>query len=180
MNIFVGCSSRDTNNEKYNDAAIAIGRFIAKGEHNFIFGGCKHGLMGKVYSEVLKNRKAKIIVSISDAYIDQLNDIKYDEIYTFSKMSERKEAMLEMSDIIVFLPGGIGTIDELMTAIETKRNHEQNKPIIIANTDGYFDVFFQMIEKTFNEKFADYESKNLYTVVNSVDEIIEACKRRSM
>ncbi len=173
MNIFVGCSSRDTENEKYNDAAIAIGRFISEGEHNYIFGGCKYGLMGKIYHEVLKNKKSKIIVSISNAYAEQLKEITYDELYSFDKMSERKEAMLEMSDIIIFLPGGIGTIDELMTAIETKRNHEKNKPIIIANIDGYFDKFMEMIEKTFVEKFADRESENLYIVVNSVEEMIE-------
>ena len=57
MNIFVGCASRNTENEAYNKIAEEIGNFIVNGKHNFVFGGCSYGLMGKIFSVVSKFNK---------------------------------------------------------------------------------------------------------------------------
>lgn len=172
MNIFVGCSSRDTDNRKYNELAIAIGAFIITGKHNYVFGGCEYGLMGKIYSIVSESPSSKVIVCMSDAYAHQLEGLKYDELNLFSTMAQRKEDLIKKADVILFIPGGIGTLDEMITAIETKRCGEHNKPIIIANVNGYFDSILQMIEKTFEEKFADSESRNLYQVAKTLDETL--------
>ena len=173
MNIFVGCSSRNTENENYNKIAEKIGNFIVKKGHNFVFGGCDVGLMGKIYSIVSKSTKSKIIVTIAKAYADDLKDLSYSKAYMFDTVNERKNAFIELADVMIFIPGGIGTIDELFTAIETRRNHEHNVPIIVINENGFFEQLLNMLERIYDEGFADSENCQLYFVADTVDEAIE-------
>jgi hypothetical protein len=119
MNIFVGCSSRNTNNECYNRIAEKIGDFIVSGEHNFIFGGCEVGLMGKIYSIVSKGEKSDIIVTIAKAYEDDLKNLSYSKAYMFDTVNERKNAFIELADVMIFIPGGIGTVIEKYFLINT-------------------------------------------------------------
>lgn len=171
MNIFVGCASRNTDNEIYNELAIGIGEYIVSQKHNFIFGGCDVGLMGKIYSIVSKSKDSKVIISMSSAFLNQIENITYDHIEHFDTMTLRKEYLIKASDVIVILPGGLGTIDELITAIESKRSGEHNKPIVIANVNHYFDDILKMFERTFHEGFADYKSRSLYHVSESLEDV---------
>jgi hypothetical protein len=173
MNIFVGCSSRNTNNECYNRIAEKIGDFIVSGKHNFIFGGCETGLMGKIYSIVSKEKKSDIIVIISKAYEDDLKNLSYSKVYMFDTVNERKNAFIELADVMIFIPGGIGTVDELMTAIETRRNHEHSIPIIIINVNNFFGHLLHMLDQIYDEGFADSKNRQLYLVADTIDEAIK-------
>ena len=173
MNIFVGCSSRTTENENYNRIAEEIGNFIVKKGHNFVFGGCDVGLMGKIYSVVSKSPESKIIVTIAKAYADDLKSLSYSKAYMFDTVNERKSAFIDLADVMIFIPGGIGTIDELLTAIETRRNHEHNVPIIVINENGFFEQLLNMLERIYDEGFADSKNRQLYLVADTVDEAIE-------
>lgn len=173
MNIFVGCSSRDTDNIDYNEAAKIIADYIASNGYNLVFGGCEKGLMGTTYAEVLKKRvNSKIIISMSDAFVHQLNGITYEELYHFKTASQRKEGLIECADAIVILPGGLGTIDELITAIEMKRNKEHNKQIVIVNINGFFNNIISMLNKVCEEGFIDSESKKLYFIADTAEEAV--------
>lgn len=173
MNIFVGCSSRTTENENYNRIAEKIGNFIVKEGHNFVFGGCNEGLMGKIYSVVSRSPESKIIVTIAKAYVDDLKPLSYSKAYMFDTVNERKNAFIDLADVMIFIPGGIGTIDELLTAIETRRNHEHNVPIIIINENGFFEQLLNMLERIYDEGFADSKDRQLYLVADTIDEAIE-------
>lgn len=173
MNIFVGCSSRNIENESYNRIAEEIGNFIVKEGHNFVFGGCDVGLMGKIYSIVSNAPKSEIIVTIAKAYEDDLKTLSYSKAYMFDTVNERKNAFIDLADVMIFIPGGIGTIDELLTAIETRRNHEHNVPIIVINGNGFFEQLLSMLERIYDEGFADSKNSHLYFVADTVDEAIE-------
>lgn len=173
MNIFVGCSSRNTENEIYNRIAEEIGNFIVKEGHNFVFGGCDLGLMGKIYAIVSNAPKSEIIVTIAKAYAVDLKSLSYSKAYIFNTVNERKNAFINLADVMIFIPGGIGTIDELLTAIETLRNHEHNVPIIVINENGFFNQLLSMLERIYDEGFADSKNRQLYFVVDTVDEAIE-------
>lgn len=176
MNIFVGCSSRDTNNESYLIATRKIGNFIAENGYNLVFGGWDKGLMGEVYHTVKQNpkSKSKVIVATCKKFINEFNNEKlYDEIYVYETMSDRKAKLIELADAIIILPGGLGSIDELITSVESKRFGDHNKPIIIVNANNFYDNIFKMIDRSCDEKFMDYESKKLFYVVSGADEAIE-------
>lgn len=173
MNVFVGCSSRDTDNELYNRIAQEIGNFIVKGKHNLVFGGSNIGLMGRVYSVVSKSTESKIIISTAKAYEYHLPYLTYSEAHVFETVNERKSALLKLSDIMIFTPGGIGTIDELFSALETRRAHEHEAPIIIVNANNFFGHLLDMLNQIYDERFADSKTRELYFVANTLDEALE-------
>lgn len=173
MNIFVGCSSRNTENEIYNRIAEEIGNFIVKEGHNFVFGGCDSGLMGKIYAIVSNAPKSEIIVTIAKAYADDLKSLSYSKAYMFDTVNERKNAFINLADVMIFIPGGIGTIDELLTAIETRRKHKHNVPIILINGNGFFNQLLSMLERIYDEGFADSKNRQSYFMADTVDEAIE-------
>lgn len=178
MNIFVGCASRDTGNPDYNRIADEIGEFIVKEGHNFVFGGCEYGLMGRIYRKV-KQTDSKIYVTIAEAYKDDLKGLQYSEAIIKRTVNERKNTFVDISDAMVFLPGGIGTIDEVMTAIETRRNHEHDIPIFIVNISGFFDSLLSMLERIYEESFADEKNRNMYKVCTAFRELEEELKKIS-
>lgn len=178
MNIFIGCASRDTVNPDYNNIAEKLGDYIVSGKHNLVFGGCEYGLMGKVYGKV-KNTESKIFINIAEAYKNDLKNLVYDEVVLTKTVNERKDSFVQMSDVLVFLPGGIGTVDEIMTAIETRRNHEHNIPIIIVNINGFFDFLLLTLENIYNEEFADVDTRKLYTVCYSDKDLTKALDAES-
>lgn len=172
MRIFVGCSSRDTDSSAYNETATKIGNFIAHSKHTLVFGGSKYGLMGKVYEPVSRIDSSRILVTIATAYESDLEDLSYYRAFPFATVNERKNCFINLADVLVFLPGGLGTLDELFTAIEAKRAHEHYKPILIVNTDNFFEHFFGMLKKTESDKFADNYEDILYHVVDSAEDAI--------
>ncbi len=168
MNLFVGCSSRGTYNQAYIELAKDVGNFIASENHTLVFGGCQNGLMGVVYKEVIKNN-GNIIVTSCKAYEDEVKDMKCTELHLYDTVCKRKDGFIEHSDAFIFLPGGIGTIDEILATIEAKRAQEHRKPIIIINKNHIFDYLLQQINIICGEGFASAESRRLYQVYDSFE-----------
>ena len=160
MLVFVGGSSRETDEKCFNCAAKAIGEFIAKKGYGFVFGGCNFGLMGVTYREVIKNPDCEIHAVLASEYADDLKEIKYHTAYLLDTVGQRKDTMLKLADKMIFLPGGIGTIDEIMTAIEALRTHQFEGEIIILNLDGYYDSLIHQLGfakwKGFSEDINSY------------------------
>ena len=179
MNIFVGCSSRDVGNKLYNSVADKVGEYIAKNGHNFVFGGCGEGLMGRIYS-IVKKGKGRVIATQAKIYKEQVMKLDVDKVDILDTINERKDKYLEYSDILVFIPGGIGTLDELINAIETRRSGEHTNHIIIVNEDNFFGDFLNMLDKIYSEGLASNSTKELYYIANNVEDAIkkldEICK----
>ncbi len=156
MNVLVCCSSQSPDNaifEFAEEAAKEIAEFIVRGNHNLVFGGGKTGLMGVISQKVQQNRpNSKIFISTLRKWQDDLEEDTFDDCFVFDKLSERKDKLFELADVIVVLPGGLGTIDELFSAIEAKRTGELDKLklIIICNFRGYFKEAFRMIDNKKN------------------------------
>lgn len=129
--------------------------------------------MGKIYFSIIRRKsQSEIIVVMAKAYEDDLKTLSYNKAYTFDTVSERKTAVISLSDVLVFIPGGIGTIDELMTAIEAKRAHEHDKPILIVNVDNFFGNLLNMFDQIYSEEFANVKDQELYFVADSINEAI--------
>ena len=173
MNIFVGCASRLPENNNYQKLAEDIGNFIVEGRHNLVFGAYNHGLMGKIYSIVNNSTTSHVFAVSTKRYENDLKELSYKEVaHVFNTIGGRKEGFYNISDVLLFIPGGLGTLDELMSAIESKRNEEHNLPIIIINQNGFFDDFFKMLERIYAENFADYTSRELYNVADNFNDAV--------
>ncbi len=169
MNIFVGGSSRETKNPIFSNVASAIGKFIVDGKHNLVFGGCNCGLMGATYRVVSKSPYSKVIAAFAKAYAYDIDNIKCDEAYVSETVNERKNEILKHSDALIFLPGGIGTLDELLTSIEAVRNHQFTGPIVVINTENFFEGIILQLINSFHEQFADLYESYCYVTRNYED-----------
>ena len=172
MNVFVGCSSRESHRDDYNRLADRLAEFIVKGKHNYLFGGCAYGLMGRIHKQVYGKKNSSVMVVIPEVYKSDLDDLAYNTAWVTKTINQRKDLIEQTADVLVFIPGGVGTIDELWNAIETKRNHEHNKPIIIVNVNNYFEHFLGMMNRMYTEGFAGRETKELFYVTSGADETI--------
>jgi hypothetical protein len=96
------------------------------------------------------------------------------ELHLVETMAERKSMMLETAEAVVTLPGGSGTLEELFETISAKRLGLFLGPIIILNQDGYFDPCLAQLEACVDERFMDERHQEMWTVVEEVDQVIEA------
>lgn len=169
MKIFIGCSSRNDIPEIYfNDCNNFLNELFK--DNDLVFGAFYGGLMGLSH-DITLNNKNEVIGVCPESYKHDFSNLKCTEEIVTKSINKRTEKAFEICDAILFLPGGIGTIYELFVALECKRNHEFDKPIIIYNCNGFFDKLLDFMEVIYNEKFAYLKDKELYLVSNDIDEI---------
>ena len=171
MKIFVGCSSRDDIPKKYYDDCYKLLYRLFSGDYDLVFGACNKGLMGLSYNAALSNG-CDILGIYPDVYKDEAKELE-GVMKQVNTVNDRTDMVIRESDILLFLPGGIGTVYELFTAIESKRANEHNKPIIIYNVDGFYDELFLMLNKMSDEKFMMYNDFKNFYVFDNLDYVLE-------
>ena len=175
MKLFIGCTSSNDIPEKYlNDCENYLKSLFEK-ENDLIFGAYNKGIMELSYN-LAKDNKRHITGICSKLYKDYLKELELDSEIITDTVSERTMELINSSDAIIILPGGIGTMQELFTAIECKRNKEFDKPIILYNSNHYFDETLKVLEKIYNENFASREVSNYYHISNSIEDTISYLK----
>jgi uncharacterized protein (TIGR00730 family) len=147
---------------------------LAKSGIDVVYGGGGIGLMRKLADAVIENGGK--ITGVMPAFMkkegwghNSLNDM----IIT-SDMSERKKKMFALSEAIIALPGGVGTLEELTEAITLKQLSLFDGPIIILNTLGYYDSLLGFIDHMISNNFMRFEHKGIWEVVNTPEEVIIA------
>jgi len=175
--VFAASSSR-IDKVFFDDAAL-VGELFADAGIEVVFGGGGIGLMGKLADAVL--RKNGKITGVIPSFMKKEgwghNNLTEDIIT--NDMNERKKTMFSLSDAVVALPGGIGTIEELTEAITLKQLSLWNGPIIILNTMGYYDSLFEFFNKMVENNFMRFEHKGIWEVVSTPQEVVAAVLRKS-
>lgn len=174
MDIFIGCSSSDNIPDKYMENCKDFLEELFQMGNNLVFGACSEGLMGLSYRIALNNDREVVGIcpKIYESDLEKLN-ISEENRETTNTISERTDKIIAKSDVLIFLPGGIGTVYELFTAIESKRTHEFDKPIIIYNSGGYFDKLFEFLELMYDEKFTARKVENCYYVCDDAKDALK-------
>jgi len=182
MDIFIGCSSREDIPEKYKEDCKKYLENIFKENNNLVFGADNKGFMGLSYETALRFKRS-IIGICPEAYKDDFKNLNCDIEIIAKNVGERTDEIIKNSDALVFLPGGIGTIHELFTAIESKRSHEHDKPIVIYNSCNYFDKLIALLEKMYEENFAIEIKDTLYHISDSSEDTLNyinsCCHKKS-
>jgi len=163
---------------KYIAAAQKLGELMAEKGLICINGAGQKGVMGAV-SESMLAHGGKVIGIIPQFMIDEgwLNTSLSDVIVT-PDMHQRKQLMAEKSDACIALPGGIGTMEELLEIMTWKQLGLYRKPIIILNTNGYYDFLLQMLEKSATENFIHHRHQAIWDVAESPEEALELAIQR--
>lgn len=169
MYVFIGCSSKDNLDKIYRDSAIEIANYLSLHHYKLMCGGVT-GIM-KTVQEVFKANKQEVtIVGVKGYHDNEVRKLK--NAYLCDSIKERKNMFIKKADLILILPGGIGTIDELFTVIESKRAKEHNIPIIIANINQYYTHLIKQLNTIYQEGFGDENEIN-YNIANSSSEVIQ-------
>ena len=171
-NLCVYCSSSDAIAPIYLETARALGAQIAARGDTLIYGGADLGLMGALARAV--HAGGGRVVGIIPASL-QARGIGYaiaDEIIITQDLRERKAAMEARADAFITLPGGIGTLEELLEILTLRQLQAHTKPIILLNTAGYYASLFALFAHLYRERFAK-PFENLYHVADDVDGIFD-------
>lgn len=153
MNIVVYCSAQDGLEEKYQQLAATLGQWIGENGHTLVYGGVNAGLMHATATAVHKagGRCTGIIPEMFRYRLDPLCD----EVITTRDLADRKQRMIEMGDVFVVLPGGVGTLDEwISTLCVMCIGDDDNRPIIVADLDGMFDATIRQLADLTRTPFA--------------------------
>jgi uncharacterized protein (TIGR00730 family) len=167
----VYCSSSDRLEPKYFAAAEAFGRAMTARGWGLVYGGGKTGLMGAV-ARAVKSDGGRVIGVIPEFM--KAKELAYegaDELVTVLTMRERKTIMETRADGFVALPGGWGTLEEMMEIITLRSLDVLRKPCVFFNQDGFYDDLLRFFEKMVREKFTKPSHRELYAMAATVDEV---------
>ncbi|MCF2139458.1 MAG: TIGR00730 family Rossman fold protein [Candidatus Lokiarchaeota archaeon] len=165
--IAVFCSSSNFIAPKFFDIAQKIGELLVKNNYHLIYGGSAVGLMGKL-AETVKINGGVVVGIIPEAISSKVPHIdNYDELIITNSMRERKAEIEKRADAFIALPGGFGTLEELIEIITLKQLQYHNKPIVILNAFGFYNYLLKHFEYLFTNSFANQQFKRLYHVVES-------------
>jgi len=174
--ICVFCGASPGNQAIYMDAATSFGAELGRHGIRLIYGGGKSGLMGCVADSALT--AGGEVTGVIPNYLKdrELGHRKLTNLEIVNSMHERKQRMFDLADGIVALPGGVGTLEEVLEIITWKQLGMHNKPIILLNSMGYWDHLNDLILNTITHGFAKTRTKDLYEMVAHSTEIIPALK----
>ncbi len=175
-NICVYCGSGHGKKRAYREAAQELGRLMAEGGIGLVYGGGGLGLMGDVARATIEHggRVTGIIPEFLSEHERMLKDV--DDLIITTDMHKRKQLMFERSDAFVALPGGIGTLEELVEQLTWSQLGQHNKPVILANVEGFWDPFLELLQHMKDQAFIRDELGVRFKVVEGAEQIIPTIK----
>src|SRR6202043_453763 len=170
--VCVYCGSGPGTNPHFVEAAVALGKIMAENGIRLVYGGGSLGLMGAIATSVL-DHGGLVTGIIPDFLTARENALtRVQEMIVTPDMHERKRLMFEHSDAFVALPGGIGTLEELVEQLTWAQLGRHKKPILILNMERFWDPLCALIEHMRRLDFIRADLSVRLLVVEKVDEIL--------
>ncbi|OVA19584.1 Cytokinin riboside 5'-monophosphate phosphoribohydrolase LOG [Macleaya cordata] len=167
--VCVFCGSNSGNRKIYSDAALDLGRELVERKMDLIYGGGSVGLMGLVSQTVYDGG-----CSFGTYVIDhQISGHTVGEVLIASDMHERKAEMARRSDAFIALPGGYGTMEELLEMITWSQLGIHDKPVGLLNVDGYYDFLLALFDKGVEDGFVKPSDRTIVVSANTPRELIQ-------
>jgi uncharacterized protein (TIGR00730 family) len=172
--ICVYCGSGPGKNPAYVAAAKTLGHAMAQNGVGLVYGGGSLGLMGETAKAVLaaEGHVTGIIPQFLSDKEKMLRDVQ--DLHVVEDMHTRKRMMFEMSDAFVALPGGIGTLEELVEQLTWAQLGRHRKPIVLANIDGFWAPFLKLLAHMRDEAFIRAGLEVRFVTVNHAEDILPA------
>ena len=175
--ICVYCGSQPGRNPDYMEAGRALGRSIAEHGLRLVYGGGTRGIMGAVSSGVMSagGRVTGIIPEfLMDKEASKHSLSALTELVVTRDMHERKHKMFEQSDAFVTLPGGIGTLEEIVEIMTWGQLGRHKKPMVFANINGFWDPMMELLKHMADQGFIHTAHLVKPLIVDHVEDIVPA------
>jgi len=170
VKICVFCSSTDGLSQDYIDAAKKMGQLLGEQGHHLVYGGSHRGLMGEVSRNFAEhsNEITEIIPKMwTDLVVGKGNTIITEDF------GERLKKMQFHSDAFIALPGGFGSLHEIMDVLVAKQLKFHDKPLVLVNTNGIFNPIIEQIKNIISEGLAPKDNHPFLYAVNTPEEALE-------
>jgi uncharacterized protein (TIGR00730 family) len=170
----VYCGSGLGVDSRHVEAARDLGRLLAARGIRLIYGGARIGLMGTLADAALA--AGGEVVGIIPGHLDktELGHRGATELIVVDSMHRRKFMMFELSDAFAILPGGLGTLDEAFEMLTWRKLGLHDKPVLLVDIAGYWQSLLRLIDHVIAQGFAAPTDRNLYEVVSTVEELVQA------
>ncbi|MGC9331052.1 MAG: TIGR00730 family Rossman fold protein [Bacteroidales bacterium] len=174
MKICVFCGSSTDLDHRYYDSAAKIGTLIGKSGHSIIYGAGKIGIMGALADAARKENTYITGVIPQKLNIKGVVSEYDDELIVTKDMQSRKSLMRQKADAFLTLPGGFGTLEEVMEVITLKQLQYHKKAIVILNIFGYYDTLYSHFEHMYTNGFTNKNYRKLYSFETNEEDAIKA------
>jgi len=171
--ICVYCGSSTGTDEAFAEAARVLGSYLAREGHELVYGGGHVGLMGIVADAVLENG-GKVIGVMPELLIRK--EVAHDgltELIAVSSMHERKEKMISLADGFIALPGGTGTLEEIIEAFVWMQLNIHQKACGLLNVNGFYDSLIEFLETMSEKRFIKEEQRQQLLVETDPETLVE-------
>jgi len=170
----VFCGAAVGDNPAYGEAARTLGDLMARRGVQLVFGAGHVGMMGIVANAALAAGGEAVGVIPQHLMDRELAHKELTELHVVESMHVRKQKMFALADAIAVLPGGFGTLDETFEVITWKQLGLHDKPILLIDTDGYWQPFAELIANITRSGFAHGDHAELFTLVATPEDLFDA------
>ncbi len=170
----VFCGSEHGSDRRFRAAATRLGELLAGAGLQLIYGGGRVGLMGAVADAAMAGGGEVVGLIPARLLEREVGHRAITELIVARDMFDRKDQMIARADGFVVLPGGLGTLDEMLEVVTLRQLGYHGKPIVLVNLDGYWDPLVALVDRVVEYGFAASSARGLYQVVASVDEVLPA------
>lgn len=178
-NVCVYCGSGPGLDPVYTQSAKLLGRAIAKAGLGLVYGGGSLGLMGETARATLE--AGGHVIGIIPGFLSEKEKMLKDvsELIVVNDMHERKMLMFKRSDAFVALPGGIGTLEELVEQLTWSQLGQHGKPVVVANIAEFWSPFLALLDHMREQKFIRDGLDVRFDVVATAEEILPRIMERA-
>jgi uncharacterized protein (TIGR00730 family) len=169
--ICIYCGSNPGAKPEYLDAARTLGEFLAQENIDIVYGGAGVGIMGAVATSAMENG-GKVIGVIPEFFSDRVGHKSLTETHIVQTMHERKKLMFDLSDAFVALPGGVGTLEEILEVLTWAQIGSHSKPCGLLNIEGYFDLLLNFLDHSVEQQFVKQEHRDMLLSASTHTELL--------
>jgi uncharacterized protein (TIGR00730 family) len=172
--ICVFCGSRYGADGRYRAMAGRLGSLAGDAGLTVVYGGGHVGLMGAL-ADAAMAADGRVIGYIPARLLElEVGHRAITELIVTKDMYARKAQMIDRADAFVVLPGGLGTLDELLEVVTLRQLGYHDKPIVLVSPEGYWDPLLALVDKVIEQEFAAAAVRRLYQVVDAIDQVLPA------
>ena len=174
--VCVYCASSNAADPAYLEAAERFGAILAENGVRLVYGGGGVGLMGATARGA--QRAGGKVLGVMPAFLTG-REMLYAEVETLvvQSMHERKQIMFEQSDAFAILPGGIGTLEEIVELMSWRRLELHRKPMVFFSPDGFWDPLFSLMDHTIDQNLTPAWFRGTWRSVTAIEEVLPAIRQ---
>ena len=170
MRAFIACSARDNVSNDYKNLASDVATVLARHDYKLIYGGADTGMMGKcLMTYKYEGKKVKGFVDIKDA--EHAERLEFDAMDVLPNTFDRTRDLYKSADLIVILPGGIGTLAEFISCMEENLTRGDNKKMILFNYNHFYTPLLNFYTKLYDDKFVSNEALKSFIIVKTIEDL---------